>query len=76
MSDITLINSIMYRILSLLAGLIITLTIVLLTADVLIAQPPSLPGNPDQAPIDGGLGLLMAAGGAYAWKKLRKPSAK
>lgn len=39
----------------------------------LIAQPPppTLPGMPDQAPIDGGLGFLAAAGGAYAWKKLR-----
>lgn len=35
------------------------------------AQPPSLPGDPTQAPIDGGLGLLAAAGGAYAYKKLR-----
>ncbi len=33
--------------------------------------PPALPGMPDQAPIDGGLALLAAAGGAYAWKKLR-----
>lgn len=33
--------------------------------------PPTLPGMPDQAPIDGGLGLLAAAGGTYAWKKLR-----
>ncbi len=39
----------------------------------LIAQPPppTLPGMPDQAPIDGGLGLLAAGGAAYAWKKLR-----
>lgn len=39
----------------------------------LLAQPPppTLPGMPDQAPIDGGLGLLAAAGGAYAWKRLR-----
>lgn len=37
----------------------------------LIAQPPGLPTAPDQAPIDGGLGLLAAGGAAYAWKKLR-----
>lgn len=39
----------------------------------LVAQPPppTLPGMPDQAPIDGGLGLLAAGGAAYAWKKLR-----
>ncbi len=35
---------------------------------VVIAQP-SFPGEPDQAPI-GGLGLLAAAGGALAVKKL------
>jgi hypothetical protein len=33
--------------------------------------PPALPGMPDQAPIDGGLSILAAAGGAYAWRKLR-----
>mgnify|MGYP003636168601 CR=1 FL=1 len=36
--------------------------------------PPGLPGfpdAPDAAPIDGGLGLLAVAGGAYAWKKLK-----
>lgn len=41
----------------------------------LLAQtppPPALPSMPDQAPIDGGLGLLAASGAAYAWKKLRK----
>ena len=35
---------------------------------VVIAQP-SFPGTPSQAPI-GGLGLLAAAGGALALKKL------
>ena len=30
-----------------------------------------LPGMPDQAPL-GGLSLLAAAGGAYAWNKLRQ----
>ena len=35
---------------------------------VVVAQP-SFPGEPDQAPI-GGLGLLAAAGGALAIKKL------
>ncbi len=44
--------------------------LVLLLVPELIAQP-GLPSAPDQAPIDGGLGLLAAAGGAYAWKKLR-----
>jgi len=29
------------------------------------------PGKPQQTPIDGGLALLAAVGGAYAIKKLR-----
>jgi hypothetical protein len=41
-------------------------------ANDLLALPPGLPDAPDQAPIDGGLGLLAAGGAAYAWKKLRK----
>ena len=46
--------------------------------ETLIAQPPppTLPSMPDQAPIDGGLGLLAAAGGAYAWKRLRNTQTK
>ncbi len=45
---------------------------VLLTIPVLLmAQPPGLPATPDQAPIDGGLGILAALGGSYAIKKLR-----
>lgn len=45
-------------------------TLVLLMTELVMAQP-SLPMAPSQAPIDGGLGLLAAAGGAYAVKKLR-----
>ena len=45
---------------------IILLSLPLIT--VITAQP-SFPGTPDQAPI-GGLGLLAAAGGAMALKKL------
>lgn len=41
----------------------------LILAEVAIAQP-GLPSAPTQAPIDGGLSLLAAAGGAYAIKKL------
>lgn len=33
--------------------------------------PPALPGAPTQAPIDGGLAVLAAAGGTYAWRRLR-----
>jgi hypothetical protein len=51
----------------------IVLVALIFGATDLIAQPPppTLPGMPDQAPIDGGLGLLAAAGGAYAWNRLR-----
>ena len=35
--------------------------------------PPTPPGDaPVQTPIDGGLGFLLAAGGAYAVRRLRK----
>ena len=47
----------------------------LFTPELLLAQsapPPAFPDNPDQVPIDGGLGLLAAAGGAYALNKLRQ----
>lgn len=37
----------------------------------LVAQP-GLPGDPEQTPIDGGLGILAALGGAYGIKKLRE----
>ena len=51
--------------------IIFTLTAwALCTTEWVMAQP-ALPGMPDQAPIDGGLSLLAAAGGAYAIKKLR-----
>lgn len=34
--------------------------------------PPNPPGVPAQVPLDGGLGLLALAGGAYAARKLRQ----
>ncbi|MEQ9512024.1 MAG: hypothetical protein RJQ34_03820 [Balneola sp.] len=40
------------------------------TSSLAMGQP-GLPSAPAQAPIDGGLGLLAAAGGAYAYKKLK-----
>lgn len=51
--------------------LLFAFIIVLIGTSILFAQPPGLPATPDQAPIDGGLGLLAAAGGSYALKKLR-----
>ena len=43
----------------------------LVTPELGFSQPPPPPSKPTQTPIDGGLGLLAAAGGAYAVKKLR-----
>lgn len=40
---------------------------------VLLAQtPPGFPDLPPEAPIDGGLGLLALAGGAFAARKFQK----
>lgn len=58
-------------------GILILTTILLVIGALLLfpelsqAQPPPPPTKPAQNPIDGGLGLLAAAGGAYAIKKLR-----
>lgn len=46
-------------------------SVVFILPDLASAQPPPPPSKPTQTPIDGGLGLLAAAGGAYAVKKLR-----
>lgn len=49
---------------------LITLFLLITLPTILLAQP-GLPSSPDQAPIDGGLGILAALGGAYAVKKIR-----
>ncbi len=51
--------------------ILFTLTAFVLFATELVMAQPGLPSAPSQAPIDGGLSLLAAAGGAYAIKKLR-----
>ncbi len=51
--------------------ILFTLTTILLFATEFATAQPMLPDAPSQAPIDGGLTLLAAAGGAYAIKKLR-----
>jgi hypothetical protein len=51
--------------------ILLIVTAVLILPDLASAQPPPPPSKPTQTPIDGGLGLLAAAGGAYAVKKLR-----
>lgn len=50
--------------------ILIIVFLMLMLASISFAQP-MLPGDPTQSPIDGGLGILAAAGGAYAIKKLR-----
>lgn len=50
--------------------LLVSIIFVFTISTIVLAQP-GLPGDPAQSPIDGGLGLLAAAGGAYAIKKLR-----
>lgn len=45
--------------------------IILFFPELSHAQPPPPPTKPEQNPIDGGLGFLAVAGGAYAIKKLR-----
>ncbi|GAB5407646.1 MAG: hypothetical protein BalsKO_00110 [Balneolaceae bacterium] len=51
--------------------ILFTLTAILLFATEFALAQPGLPSAPSQAPIDGGLTLLAAAGGVYAIKKLR-----
>lgn len=36
------------------------------------AQPSQVPGDPDLAPIDGGMSVLIAAGIAFGAKKIKK----
>ena len=49
---------------------LIRITVFVLPLITIVMAQPSFPGAPAQAPI-GGLGLLAAAGGALAIKKLR-----
>jgi hypothetical protein len=52
----------------------LTLAVLLVSASLAFAaDPPSLgnSGSPDPIPADGGLSILAASGGAYAFRKLR-----
>jgi len=48
----------------------LTTCLLMIAATVACAQP-GLPQSPEQTPL-GGIGILAAAGGAYAIKKLRE----
>lgn len=50
------------------------LTFVLVFTSVVAAYAGA--GGPPQTPIDGGLSLLLAAGGAYGLKKLKERKGK
>lgn len=52
--------------------ILFTLTAIALFITEFTLAQPGLPSAPSQAPIDGGLGLLAAAGGVYAYKKLKE----
>lgn len=45
--------------------------LILVALPDLASAQPGLPDSPEQTPIDGGLGMLAALGGAYAINKLR-----
>ena len=53
-------------------SVLICAVLILMLLTVVQAQPPLPETDPSQAPVDGGLGVLAAAGGAYALKKLRE----
>lgn len=63
-------NTAMKQSIILFAFITLILFICLVFPDALAAQPAP-PGGPAQNPIDGGLALLAAAGGAYAIKRLK-----
>lgn len=51
--------------------LLICVLAVIILPELVMSQP-ALPTAPSQAPIDGGLGFLAAAGGYYAYRKLKQ----
>lgn len=59
-----------FQIMKTLIYISLTIAFLLILTSIVLAQP-GLPSAPSQAPIDGGLSLLAAAGGGYAIKKLR-----
>jgi len=56
-------------------GSMLAVCIIMLLPILASAQPEGVPGSPD-APIDGGLSLLVAAGVGYGAKKLKERKQK
>jgi hypothetical protein len=56
---------------SILSTALLAMVALLVVPDISLGQP-GLPNDPEQTPIDGGLGILAALGGTYAIKKLRE----
>lgn len=58
------------------SALFLLVLIIMAGVTVVYAQSgppvPAFPGSPAPAPIDGGLAFLAAAGGAYAYRKLKR----
>lgn len=62
----------MKRFLLFITLLVALIVVVILLPELATAQsPPPLPSKPTQNPVDGGLAILAAAGGAYAINRLR-----
>ncbi len=55
---------------------ILTVCVVMLLPMLVSAQLDGVPGDPESAPIDGGLSLLVAAGVGYGAKKLKEKRKK
>jgi hypothetical protein len=50
--------------------------VLILSTTAVFAQAPTLPDDPENVPIDGGLSLLVAAGVGYAVKRKKDQASK
>ena len=53
-----------------------TICVIMLLPMLVSAQLDGIPNSPENAPIDGGLSLLVAAGVGYGAKKLKEKRSK
>ena len=49
---------------------VLLVVICVMGSTILMAQPPGDPGGDPDVPIDGGIGILIAAGALYGSKKM------